>query len=279
MLAAKIWGAFVATTVVLIGSANACDDCNKCKGTGVCTKTVQVPCKVMKTVTETCYREEQRTETILVPKTITVEKEVPYEYSVLVSVEKVDEQEIEIKTPKFRWVDQEYTIMVPGKDTVTKVRKRTECVPVTETKTCVEDQGHWEIQMVATETCGGCKCTEKKVWCPNPVEITKEVTVMKEVCVEEPYTCEVCIQVPIKKTRKAKEYFTKTEKKTIKHPYKTAEYRKKTKMVIACIPETVNVEETRTCTVKVPYTVEKQVECTVMKTVQQTCACQCGCGR
>ena len=139
MLAAKIWGAFVATTVVLIGSANACDDCNKCKGTGVCTKTVQVPCKVMKTVTETCYREEQRTETILVPKTITVEKEVPYEYSVLVSVEKVDEQEIEIKTPKFRWVDQEYTIMVPGKDTVTKVRKRTECVPVTETKTCVED--------------------------------------------------------------------------------------------------------------------------------------------
>ncbi|MEL6106953.1 MAG: hypothetical protein AAFU85_12985 [Planctomycetota bacterium] len=271
-------GAALATVLFLSGFVAACDDCNQCNGTGFCTKSVQVPCTVMKTVTETCYREEERVETVLVEKTITVEKQVPYEYNALVCVEKVDEQEIEVKTPKFRWVDQEYTITVPGKDTVTKVRRRTECVPVTELKTCVEDQGHWEVQMVASDSCDGCKCTEKKVWCPNPVEVTKEVTVMKEVCVEEPYTCEVDIMVPIKKTRKVKEYFTKTEKKTIKHPYKTLEYRKKTKMVTAFIPEKVCVEEQRTCTVKVPYTVEKQVPVTVMKTVQQTCACDCGCG-
>ncbi len=265
MFSAKFWAGLVASTIALTGSAFACDHCKKCKGSGVCSKTVQVPCTVMKTVTQTCYRDEQKTETVLVPKTVIVEKEVPYEYNALVCVEKVDEQVIEVKTPKFRWVEQEYTIMVPGKDTVTKTRKRTECVPVTETRTCIQDQGHWET------------CCDKKVWCPNPVEITQDVTVMKEVCVEEPYTCEVCIQVPIKKTRKVKEYFTKTETKTIKHPYKTMEYRKRTKMVTACIPETVQVEETRTCTVKVPYTVEKQVPCTIMKTVQQTCACDCGC--
>ncbi|OYP36855.1 hypothetical protein CGZ80_07350 [Rhodopirellula sp. MGV] len=231
----------------------------------------------MKTVTETCYRDEERVETVLVSKTITVEKEVPYEYNALVCVEKVDEQVIEVKTPKFRWVEQEYEIMVPAKDTVTKIRKRTECVPVTVQKTCVEDQGCWKTELVATATCGGCKCTEKKVWCPNLVEVTKEVTEMQEVCVEEPYTCEVCITVPIKKTRKVKEYFTKTETKTIKHPYKTMEYRKKTKMVTACIPECVEVEEQRTVTVKVPYTVERQVPCTVMQTVEKRCACKCGC--
>ncbi|MDM4018768.1 hypothetical protein [Roseiconus lacunae] len=278
MFSARFWGSLASIFMLLPAAAPACDDCAKCNGTGSCTKVVQVPCTVMKTVTETCYREEQRIETVLVPKTITVEKQVPYEYNALVCVEKVDEQVIEVKTPKFRWVDQEYEMMVSAKDTVTKMRKRTECVPVTETKTCVEDQGCWKIEMVASETCGGCKCTEKKVWCPNPVEVTKEVTVMKEVCVEEPYTCEVDIMVPIKKTRKVKEYFTKTETKTIKHPYKSMEYRKKTKMVTASIPECVQVEEQRTVTVKVPYTVEKQVPCTVMKTVEQTCACDCGCG-
>ena len=142
MSASKIWGSVASVLLLLPAAANACDDCVKCNGTGTCTKTVQVPCTVMKTVTETCYREEQRCETVIVPKTVTVEKQVPYEYNALVCVEKIDEQEIEVKTPKFRWVDQEYEIMVPGKDTVTKVRKRTECVPVTELKTCVEDQGH-----------------------------------------------------------------------------------------------------------------------------------------
>jgi hypothetical protein len=277
MFDARYLGGLALATVISFGTARACDDCSTCEGTGTCIQTVKVPCTEMKTVTETCYREEERVETVLVPKTVTVEKEVPYEYNALVKVEKVDEQVIEVKTPKFRWVEQEYEIMVPGKDTVTKIRKRTECVPVTETKTCIEDQGHWEIEMVASDTCGGCKCTEKKVWCPNPVEVTKEVTVMKEVCFEEPYECEVDIMVPIKKTRKAKEYFTKTEKKTIKHPYTTYEYRKRTKMVTACVPETIQVEKQRVCKVKVPYTVEKQVPVTVMKTETRRVPCSCGC--
>ncbi|MEM6468729.1 MAG: hypothetical protein AAF802_04115 [Planctomycetota bacterium] len=274
----KAWGAFLIGCLAVV-NADACEDCNDCESTKMCLKTVMEPCTVMKTVTETCYREEQRVETVLVPKTITVEKEVPYEYNALVCVEKVDEQVIEVKTPKFRWVDQEYTITVPGKDTVTKIKKRTECVPVTEMQTCIEDQGHFEIQMVESDCCEG--CTEKKVWCPNPVEVTKEVTVMKEVCVEEAYECEIDIMVPIKKTRKVKEYFTKTEEKTIKHPYKTLEYRKKTKMVKAFVPETIQVEEQRTCTVKVPYTVEKLVPCTVMKPVEKLvpCDCDCGCGK
>ncbi|MEO1616545.1 MAG: hypothetical protein AAFV88_11885 [Planctomycetota bacterium] len=277
MFFGKAIGLVIATSWFAV-AASACDDCQSCGGSGLCVETVMEACTVMKTVTETCYRDEQRVETVLVPKTITVEKEVPYEYNALVCVEKVDEQVIEVKTPKFRWVDQEYTITVPGKDTVTRVRKRTECVPVTEIKTCIEDQGHYETKMVTTDGCGGCLCTEKKVWCRNPVEVAKEVTVMKEVCVEEPYECEVDIMVPIKKTRKVKEYFTKTEKKTIKHPYKTLEYRKKTKMVTAFIPETVQVEEQRTCTVKVPYTVEKLVPCTVMKPVEKSVPCSCGCG-
>jgi len=249
--------------------------CNKCKGTGCCEEMVTETCTVMKTVIETCYREEQQVKVTQVPKVIQVEQLVPYEYTAWVRVKKEDPQEIEIKTPKFRWVDQEYTITVPGKDTVTKIRKRTEWVPTIKYCTVSEDHGCWETKMVATETCGGCLCCEKRVWCPNIVQVTKETTVMEKVCVEEPYTCEVAICVPIKKTRRVKEYFTKTEKKVIKNPYWTLEPRKRTKMVTACVPETVYEEKTEICTVKVPYQVEKQVPCTVTRQVPKECPCAC----
>jgi hypothetical protein len=129
--------------------------------------------------------------------------------------------------------------------------------------------------MVASETCGGCKCTEKKVWCPKLVEVTKEETVMETVCIEEPYTCEVPITVPIEKTRRAKEYFTKTTTKEIKNPYTTLEPRKRTKMVTAFIPETVYEEKTELCTVKVPYTVETMKEVEVTNMVPEQCTCSC----
>jgi len=46
-------------------------------------------------------------------------------------------------------------------------------------------------------------------------------------------------------------------------------------MVTAFVPETVYQEKTECCTVKVPYTVEKQVCVTVTKMVPETCACRC----
>jgi hypothetical protein len=236
---------------------------------------VPVTCTEMKTVVETCYRDEQQLKVVQVPKVIQVEKQVPYEYTARVRVKKDDVQELEVKTPMFRWVDQKYTMDVPGKDYVTKVRTRTECVPVTKPCTVTEDHGHWTIEMVPSSTCGGCPCVEKKVWCPNPVQVTKEKTVMESVSVEEPYVCEVPITVPIEKSRRVKEYFTKTESKTVKNPYTTLEPRTKTKMVTACIPETVYEEKTECCTVKVPYTVEKKVPVTVTRMVPKDCACSC----
>jgi hypothetical protein len=262
--------AILATQMAVAG-----EHCGICGGSGRCVKKVPVQVTEMRTVTETCYREEQQVKTIQVPCTIQVEKQVPYEYTAWVRVKKDDPQEIEIKTPKFRWVSQKYTINVPGKDTVTKVHKRTEMVPVTKTCTVTEDQGHWEIKQVASPTCMGCLCKEKKVWCPNPVTVTKEQIVMEPVTIEEPYECEVDICVPIEKERKVKEFFTKVEKKTITNPYTTLEPRKRTKMVTAFVPETVYEEKTEVCTVKVPYTIEKQVPCTVTKMVPQSCDCRC----
>ena len=261
---------FVSGPAVLAGGL-----CQKCGDTGQCQEMVPVTCTEMKTVTKTCYREEQQLKVVQVPRTIQVEKEVPYEYTAWVRVKKEDPQEIEVKTPKFRWVDQEYTINVPGRDFVTKVRKRCETVPVTKLCTVTEDHGCWETKLVPSDTCDGCPCVEKKVWCPNPVQVTKEQTVMEEVMVEEPYTCEVAITVPIKKTRRVKEFFTKTEKKTIKNPYTTLEPRKRTKMVLACVPETVYEEKTEVCTVKVPYTVTEEVPVTVTRMVPKTVTCGC----
>ncbi|TWU21988.1 hypothetical protein [Novipirellula artificiosorum] len=271
----QIGGVFL--TILLTGpTASAGIHCQRCRDTGMCEEMVAVTVTEMKTVEETCYRDEQQVKTVLVPKVIQVEKQVPYEYTAWVRVKKEDPQELEIKTPKFRWVDQKYTITVPGKDTVTKIRKRTEMVPTIEMCTVTEDHGYFETKMVATKTCGGCLCTEKKVWCPCPVEVLKEKTVMKPVTIEEPYTCEVDICVPIEKTRRVKEYFTKTEKKVVKNPYTTLEPRKRTKMVTAFVPETVHEEKTEICTIKVPYTVFREVPCQVTRMVpkQQACSCQ-----
>ena len=278
MINQKVLAAVVFVTTLLAGPAtSAAGLCSKCGGSGRCQEMVPTTVTEYKTVTETCYREEQQVKVVQVPKVIQVEQLVPYEYTAWVRVKKIDEQQLEIKTPKFRWVDQEYTINVPGKDTVTKIRKSCEQVPVTKMCTVTEDHGCWKTEMVASDTCRGCKCVAKRVWCPMPVEVMKEQTVMETVTIEEPFTCEVCITVPIKKTRRVKEYFTKTEAKTIKHPYTTLEPRKRTKTVTACVPETVYEEKTECCTVKVPYTVTKQVACQVTRMVPKQCDCSCGC--
>ena len=213
----------------------------------------------MRMVTETCYREEQHEKVRHIERTIQVEKEVPYEYTAWVRVAKDDPQEIEIKTPKFRWVDQTYTVNVPGKDSVVKTHCRKTKVPVIESCTVCEDHGHWETEMVPSDSCNGCPCVEKKVWCPNPVQVVKEKTVMKTVTVQEEQVCDVAICVPMEKSRRVKEYFTKVEKKTVKNPYTTLEPVKRTKMVTVCIPETICEEKTEVCTVKVPYTITKEV--------------------
>lgn len=207
--------------------ARAADPSCACGGCGTKVRLVPV-CKIeMQPVYETCYRVEERVETVRVPKTITVEKQVPYEYTAWVRVSKEDVQSIEVKKPMFRWVDQTYTINVPGKDTVTRIDKRVECDPETG----------------------------------------------EQVCVEEPVTCEIDIVVPIEQTRRVKEYFTKTEEKSIKHPYTTLEPRKRTKMVTAFVPETVYEEQSRVCKVRVPY----QQQRLVPKSVFRLQECQVPC--
>lgn len=270
-------GCFLGSTLLSTSAASADHaDCSLCGGTGTCEQTVDVCVTEMRTVLKTCFRDEERVEIRQVPRTITIEKEVPYKYKTWVRVKKVDVQEMEIKTPKFRWVEQKYTVNVPGKETVVKTKKHTQCVPVTKVEMVTEDQGHFEIQMVASETCGGCLCTEKKVWCPNPVQVAKETTVMETVTVEEPYVCEIPLIVPIEKTRKTKEYFTATEKKKIEHPYFTLEHKERTKMVTAMIPETVYDEVPEVCVVKVPYTVEVEVPVPVTRKIRQSVPCRCG---
>lgn len=271
---------FVAVTFATIttglATVRAGDHCSLCKDTGYCDELVAETITEMKTVTETCYREEKQEKVVRVPKVIQVEKQVPYEYTAWVRVEKEDIQEFEVKTPKFRWVDHKYTIYVPGIDKVTKTRKRVEMVPVTRKVTETVDHGFWETKLVPSEHCAGCLCVEKKVWCSRPAMVEKETVVMEPKTVEEAYECEVPITVPIEKVRKEKEFFTKTETKTVKNPYTTLEPRKRTKTVTAFIPETVYEEKIETCTVKVPYTETKQVPVQVTRMVpgKKICACQ-----
>lgn len=162
--------AFVAVTASITSADTGCS-CGGCGGKIVTVPTCEV---VMQTVRETCYRDEERVETIRVPKTVTVEKQVPYEYTAWVRVSKVDEQTIELKKPMFRWVDQTYTVNVPAKDTVTRTRKRTACDPETGEQVCVEESYECEVDLVV------------------PIEKTRRVkeyfTNTEEKTVKHPYT-------------------------------------------------------------------------------------------
>ena len=265
----------LALSIVLFLSplANA-NHCDQCGGTGRCTEQVSVT--EMRTVTETCYREEQQVKVKLVPRVIKVAKLVPHEYTVMVRVKKEDIQELEIKTPKFRWVETKYTVQVPRKETVMRVRTRVERVPVVKTCKVIEDHGHWQTKMCASDTCGGCLCVEKQVWCANPVEVFQEQTVMENRTIEEFYPSEVTVMGSVAKIRREKEFFTKTTKKIVKNPYMTIEPRQRTKMVTELVSKTIYEEKTEICTARVPYTVTREVPVIVRRSVSHACECKLG---
>ena len=68
---------FILTTLTSGSLAWAGGDCSHCGGSGTCEEMVPVTCTEMKTVLETCSREEQQLKVVRVPKVIQVEQEVP----------------------------------------------------------------------------------------------------------------------------------------------------------------------------------------------------------
>lgn len=235
--------------------------------------TVYVPQWVteVRTCTETRYRTEKQQKECVTYKCVPVTKQVPYKYTVWVREMRDDIQTFEVDTPVCRWVDQKYHEYLPSKMTVTRYHTRTECQPVTVKKKVCEDHGHYEEKVVDHCDKHGHKSSHVcQVWVPQIVEKEVEVTEDRMVTIKEPYQCQVDICVPVERVRKVKVWETKTEKKSVNHPYETIVPKERVQMVEVCVTEEIpetHVEEVEVC---VPYTVEVQKEVRVCKMVPKT---------
>ena len=224
--------------------------CSRC-GRGCAEMTICVPTwtteKRMCTFTE--YRNEEKERVCTTYRKVPVEAEGVIKTTVYVPKEVETPREVEISTPVSKIVEQKYTIQVPVKETVTKTRTVTKCMPVTETRTvCV---------------CG----VEKQI----------EVTCNRDVCVEENYECEVDMCAEVERTRQVQVWETKKEKKVVIDRCKTLVPEVRVKKVPVTICEEVaeqHVEKYMAC---VPYEVQREVDVPVCKMETRTIFAPCKC--
>jgi hypothetical protein len=227
--------------------ANVCSGCGKA---GVETL-VYVPTWTTekRTCKETCYRTEERKCIRTVCKKVPVTKPGVIKKTVYVPKVIETKREVEISTPVSTMVEQKYHIQVPVKEKVTKTRMITKCVPIPETrKVCVDG-----VEKEITETCN------------------------REVCIPETDECEVDACAEVEQSRMVRVWETKKEIKVVIDRRETVEPVVQVKTVPVTFCENQTEEITETCTVCVPYVVEKEVEVPVCKMVPRKIVLPCDC--
>ncbi len=316
MMRTTFWVAVVAAATMLSTSAWAagtcCAPCEQVAVQECVERVIQVPTWVTETQTVKCleYRPEQRERTITVMKSVPVEQTVERQYTVMVPQTKTRTVTYTVAKPVWEEKEVEYTVMVPHQETKQGVRHVCRSVPVTETRTVVKDEGHWEDREVTVpvvrrvalrarrmarraqrlgcctpcvETCCTCEVTQVcKVWVPNPVEHEIEVTVMKQEVVEEPYEYVVTRCEPETRTKTIRVCRMEYEEKTKEVEYTVCVPETRTRTLTytsyRCEPE----EKTVSCTVMVPHEVEREVQVCVCRMVPKTVTCcrpKCCCCR
>jgi hypothetical protein len=288
--------------------------------------TVMVPVRKSKEVVETVavphFREVEKSFTVRVPKFRTVEHQV------------------QIMVPRWKEVPQEYVAMVPEKQTRTGVRNVCRMEPVVVQKTYHRDEGHWDERQVEVPTvtcsvgprrpffrrgcndCGTAGCgpvsvsscgdscatthvVTRKVWVPNVVTETKDVTVMKPKMTQEEYQYTVTVCRPEKRVRNVRVCEMVPQTRTVTRKVCEYEVQHRTKMVRVCemrpqertrtvhytvcepkqVTKTYNVtkfdvvpeQRTTTYTVCVPKQVQKEVAVPVCHMVPKTVMVPAGC--
>ena len=89
----------------------------------------------------------------------TGDREVPYEYTVMVPEQRVRTEQYTVCVPVQRVVEQPYTVMVPTTETRTATRTVCRMVPETVMKTVYECAGHWEERCIEQPvTCAPATC-------------------------------------------------------------------------------------------------------------------------
>ncbi len=169
-----------------------------------------------------------------------------------------------------------YTVMVPYCETRQGTRQVCQMVPVTETRTVCEDQGHWEERPstpapAPCAPCAPCAPVQNcRCWVPNVVQRQVQVTCMRPQMVCQPCTYQVTLCRPETRTCTVKVChveqvpMTRQVNCTICVPQVVT----RTENITVC--RTVQEQQTRQYTVMVPYTVQKPVQVQVCKMVPQT---------
>ena len=306
MKRATLWMAAVATVMMVspaVSAAGVC--CAPCVQVAqpelVCVeREVHVPQWVLETRTVKCveYRPETREKSITVMRTVPVQREVERRYTVLVPQIETDTVTYTVAVPVWEDKEVEYTVLVPRKDVREGVRKVRRTVPVTETRTVVKDQGHWEEQEVTVpvvrhaafrarrmarrarklgcctpcvDPCQVCEVTQVcKVWVPDLVEEEVEVTVMRHEVVEEPYEYVVLKHEPEVRTKTVKVCRTELEERTKEVRRKVMVPEERVKTLTLTSYEREPEEKTVTYTVLVPHEVEREVQVRVCRMVPKT---------
>lgn len=261
-------------------------------------KTIYVPQVTMETrkVMVTQCRPETRERTVTVYKQVAETKVVSQQRTIQVPEQRSRTETYYVSRPIYKDVKETYTVMVPHQETVQASRTVCKPYPVKMKRTVTVDQGQWEERQVAAKpvdcgSCGGCgtrgSCNgcastpdcattvTRKVWVPNLVEKTEFCTMMKYKNEEVPYEYTHTVCKPEQRSRTVRQYAgCEQEARTREVAYTVCVPKTQTREVPVTTYTCVPTEQKQTCTVMVPYTVEKEVQVPVCRMVAKTIVCK-----
>ncbi len=240
------------------------------------TSSIMVPTMVPETRTVNFVecRDEQREYHVTVFRQVPETRSVEYEYFVPTYEKRSREMSYTVCKPIMTTEQRQVTGMVPAAETRQGTRRVCSMVPVTRTRMVCEDHGSWQ-QVARTYKVGCGDCAETytrmcKVWAPKYERREVQYTVMRPQIQEVPYQYTVTVCHAQTETREVQVCNFVRERQTRQVPYTVCipQRHTGTREVTTCriLPE----EVTRTCTVQVPHTAQRQVTIQVCRMVPKT---------
>lgn len=247
-------------------------------------RTVYVPSVTWeeRNITVTQCRPEQRTRMVTVYRRVPEVVTRTAQYSVCVPEQHTRTVNYTVQKPVWTTQTREYNVCVPQYVKRTATRRVCHMVPVRQTRTIVEDHGHWDIAACDTGCgysgcgyggcgyggCGG--CGGHRVWVSKPVERQVAYTCYKPEWSEQPYEYTDVQYTTETRTRQVRlcNYESEVRSRQVAYTTYRTEVRERTYDVTLykCVPDQVEQQYT----VMVPYQVQKTIRVPVCQMVPKT---------
>jgi len=274
-------------------AGDPCQPCAPAAGTYECTVMVPTMVTEMRTVNVCEWREEQRTQNYTVCKMVPETRQVTYEYTEPSYEQRTRDYTYTVMKPVTSTQERRYTVMVPHQEARTGTRRECHMVPVELTRTVCEDHG--SFQEVVRQAgggcgnrcggcggcgngcgspcggCGGCAPREIvcRVWVPKIEKRDVKYTVMRPQTREVSYEYNVTVCKPEERVKQVQVCNYVPEQQTRTVAYQVCVPVKKTGTRNVTDYKRVEEQKTRTYTVRVPHTVQKEVPVQVCRMVEK----------